>query len=62
MTNSKLPTTEQIELRAYDLYLARGGEVGRDMDDWLTAERELTERSEQSTSNPASARAATTGR
>jgi hypothetical protein len=30
--------------RAYELYLARGGEDGRDLDDWLTAERELRER------------------
>ena len=30
--------------RAYELYLARGGEDGRDLDDWLTAERELQER------------------
>ena len=44
MTNNKLPTTEQIELRAYELYLERGGEIGRDVDDWLAAERELTER------------------
>ena len=24
--------------RAYELYLARGGEDGRDLEDWLTAE------------------------
>jgi hypothetical protein len=30
--------------RAYELYLARGGEDGRDLEDWLTAERELRER------------------
>jgi len=30
--------------RAYELYLARGGADGRDLDDWLTAERELQER------------------
>jgi len=30
--------------RAYELYLARGGEDGRDLEDWLTAERELQER------------------
>ena len=37
-----LPTKEQIEKRAYELYLARGCEPGRDFEDWLTAERELT--------------------
>jgi Protein of unknown function (DUF2934) len=33
-----------LEQRAYELYLARGGEDGRDLEDWLTAERELQER------------------
>ena len=35
---------DQCAHRAYELYLARGGEDGRDLDDWLTAERELLER------------------
>ena len=30
--------------RAYELYLARGAQDGRDLDDWLAAERELQER------------------
>jgi hypothetical protein len=59
MTNRKLPTEEQIEQRAYELYLERGGEDGRDVDDWVVAERELTELSEQSTSPTPRARAAT---
>ena len=50
MTNNKLPTTEQIERRAYELYVERGGENGRDVDDWLAAEEELTELPEQSVS------------
>jgi hypothetical protein len=50
MTNSKLPTTEQIERRAYELYLERAGEDGRGVDDWLAAEKALTESSEQSIS------------
>ena len=32
----------RIELRAYELYVARGGEAGRELDDWLSAERELS--------------------
>jgi len=36
---------DRIASRAYELYVARGGRDGRDVDDWLTAERELTERS-----------------
>ena len=33
---------DRVSQRAYELYLARGGSDGRDFDDWLTAERELT--------------------
>jgi hypothetical protein len=38
------PTITDVEIarRAYDLYLARGREDGHDVEDWLTAERELT--------------------
>jgi hypothetical protein len=32
---------DRIARRAYELYLARGGEDGQDIDDWLQAEREL---------------------
>ncbi|HEY2433189.1 MAG TPA: DUF2934 domain-containing protein [Vicinamibacterales bacterium] len=32
----------RIAMRAYELFLARGGADGRDFDDWLAAERELT--------------------
>jgi hypothetical protein len=32
---------ETIARRAYELFLARGSEHGRDLDDWLRAEREL---------------------
>jgi hypothetical protein len=32
---------ERIAARAYDLYEARGGEHGQDLDDWLRAEREI---------------------
>jgi hypothetical protein len=46
MTNAKLPNAEQIELRAYALYLERGGEDGHAPEDWYAAERELTELSE----------------
>lgn len=32
---------ERIALRAYELFLARGGGEGRDLEDWLGAEAEL---------------------
>jgi Protein of unknown function (DUF2934) len=35
------PTKEQIEHRAYEIYLARGGEHGSDLSDWIAAEQEL---------------------
>jgi hypothetical protein len=35
------PTTEQIAQRAYELYQARGGTEGQDIEDWLEAERQL---------------------
>jgi hypothetical protein len=36
-----LPTKDQIEARAYELYLQRGGEDGQALEDWLIAEKEL---------------------
>ena len=37
------PTGEQVAQRAYELYLARGGVNGYDREDWLEAEKQLTE-------------------
>ena len=33
-----------LSQRAYERYVERGREDGQDVDDWLTAERELRER------------------
>ena len=35
------PTAEEIAQRAYEIFVARGGEAGHDLDDWLQAESEL---------------------
>jgi hypothetical protein len=35
---------EEIRVRAYELYLARGGAPGSEMDDWCEAEREVLAR------------------
>ena len=46
---------EQIEKRAYELYLTRGCEPGKELEDWLAAEAELkieTKEQEQPTSVP----------
>jgi hypothetical protein len=32
---------DTVAVRAYELFQARGGEPGRDLDDWLRAEQEL---------------------
>jgi hypothetical protein len=32
---------EEIRRRAYEIYLERGEQPGREVDDWLQAEREL---------------------
>jgi hypothetical protein len=33
---------ERVAQRAYELYLERGAGQGHDLDDWLSAEREVT--------------------
>jgi Protein of unknown function (DUF2934) len=38
------PTREEIELRAYQIFIERGGADGHDVDDWLQAEHELSEK------------------
>ena len=40
-TNGSRPTKEEIALRAYQIYLERGGAPGNALDDWTRAEREL---------------------
>lgn len=36
------PTRDQIALRAYEIYLERGGEPGHELEDWTQAELELS--------------------
>ena len=38
------PTPEEIAAEAYCIYCERGRSDGRDMDDWLEAERRISER------------------
>ena len=38
------PTHEEVELRAYQIYVERGGAHGNDLEDWLQAEAELIEK------------------
>lgn len=41
---SNFPSPEEIRRRAYELHLEGGCVHGRDLDDWLQAERDLKER------------------
>jgi len=40
-SNPIAPTNADIELRAYQIFLQRGAAHGHDIDDWLTAERQV---------------------
>ena len=44
LTAEARPTFEEIELRAYQIYIERGCADGHDVDDWLQAEHELSEK------------------
>ncbi len=46
-TASGAPTREEIELRAHQIYVERGGAHGQDVEDWLQAESELLGKYEQ---------------
>jgi hypothetical protein len=42
-TNEGRPTPDEIAAEAYHIYMDRGESHGQDMDDWLEAERRLSE-------------------
>jgi len=37
------PAPGEIRQRAYDIFLARGGGPGKELDDWLLAEQQLSQ-------------------
>jgi anti-sigma B factor antagonist len=51
-TQVKVPTVEEIELRAYEIYLKRGDGAGVALEDWLAAERELLVSRQKEISDP----------
>jgi hypothetical protein len=59
MIERKELSKEDIAHRAYQMYMQRGGEPGRDIEDWFRAEKELIG---ESVAAPAKATAATAGR
>jgi hypothetical protein len=44
MMADTVPSQDRIRVRAYELYQKRGGEPGRDEQDWLCAEQEILKR------------------
>jgi hypothetical protein len=43
-SKSATPTPEQIQMRAYEIYLERDGAPGNALEDWIQAERELLDK------------------
>jgi Protein of unknown function (DUF2934) len=43
MIQHREPPGEEIARHAYELYIQRGGEHGKDVDDWLKAKKELSD-------------------
>jgi hypothetical protein len=39
------PNQDEVARRAYELYQARGGEPGHELEDWLNAEQEVNNES-----------------
>ena len=42
---ASIRSREEIQRRAYEIHIERGGIHGWDLDDWLQAEQELSEKS-----------------
>ena len=42
MIKRKELSKEEIALRAYELYVQRGAEPGKELEDWVRAEQELS--------------------
>ncbi len=42
MIGLREPSGEEIARRAHELYRQRGGEHGKDVEDWVRAEKELS--------------------
>ncbi len=59
MFGHREPLGEEIARRAHELYLQRGGEHGKDVEDWVRAESELNN---EPVAGPAKTRAAQVGR
>jgi hypothetical protein len=59
MIEHREPSREEIARQAHELYVQRGGEHGKDVEDWVRAEKELRDKPAV---GPAKTRAAQAGR
>jgi hypothetical protein len=55
MSDSNIPTHEQITRRAYEIFIERGRPEGCDLEHWLEAEKQLSAAGSTKTSTPVSA-------
>jgi hypothetical protein len=46
--SKKLSPQQKIEMRAYEIFLERGGAPGNPLEDWVRAEREVMAKSRKS--------------
>ena len=54
-------STEEIACRAHELYVRRGSEDGKDVEDWLRAEKELSDQPSGEAARPRVAQASRNG-
>jgi Protein of unknown function (DUF2934) len=59
MIERREPSREEIACEAHELYVRRGGEHGKDVEDWVRAEKELRA---EPIAGPAKTRPAQAGR
>jgi hypothetical protein len=57
LSSKKLSPQQQIEVRAYEIYLERKGAPGNPLEDWVRAEREVLQKSRKAAKKPAPAAA-----
>jgi Protein of unknown function (DUF2934) len=55
LSATKLSPQQKIELRAYEIYLERGGSPGNPLEDWVRAERELLQKARKTSKKAATA-------
>lgn len=48
-SNQEMALQEKIRVRAYEIFSARGRADGKELNDWLMAEKDLTERNNVAT-------------